>query len=166
MNTESIRQLIAAKGVELDAVSPNRVQKFVRVLDNSNIRDYLTNCISRDGFRASGLSVKNLETLEMENLDEAAPGMYIYPYGYLVVATSVGGNALCFHAVTNRVYWANHGNFYDDQVSYRDVSGLWVDAAATSDNVEKAMALVDEDIETFLPKFLRDEFEDRLDALD
>lgn len=167
MDLLKLQNLILAKGGSLVVPGADWISRFERVLGNANIREYLTSCLTENGLAASGLSVKSVESIEAENLGEAAPGMYIHPYGYLVFATSIGGNALCFHADSDGVYWANHGNFYDDGVSYQNAASReWVDEDVSPDAIRHAMVEVAANIEEFLEQFLTDRLESALDKLD
>ena len=66
------------------------------------VGDYLASLTPQEAYGASGVRVLPLEAIRDE-IQQLAPGACIFPHGYMPFATSVGGNALCFHAATGRV---------------------------------------------------------------
>src|SRR5206468_12508932 len=103
-----------------------------------------------------------------EMAEGAAPGSFIRPYGYLVVASSIGGNAVCFHSPSGKVFWADHVSFAPDCISFKDrTTGEWKYLHEyTPQNVAKALVPLDEDIESFLKDLLKDRLTKKLEALD
>jgi hypothetical protein len=110
----------------------------------------------------------SLTSLREENSGSAAPGAWIRPFNYLVVATSIGGNTVCLGADAGAAFWADHSFFGASSISYRDQqSGQWIDAGPyTAESVRKSLLLLDDDIERFLKALLSDALEDPLDRLD
>jgi len=164
-----IRHLVAVKsGREPVILDSERLAPFRLVTSHPHIASYLANCLPEERYTASGVGVCNLERLAEENLAEANPGCYIYRHGYLVVATSIGGNAICFHAPSGCVYWADHAGFSAGRVSYQDrLTGEWVDLeGCTDENVQRAVELLSENIPQFLEDLLTDRLTGRLDQLD
>lgn len=149
MNIPRISQTITQKtGQRPIDLSEDQLAPFSAVLTNNDIRAYLQHCIPSTRYIASGLVVCDYESLVLENLLEAGPGCFIYPFGYLVVGTSIGGNAVCFHADTGHVCWADHACFLPDSLSYREPQTReWVDLSEyTLDNVAQAMVQLSDDI--------------------
>jgi hypothetical protein len=92
--------------------------------------------------------------------------MDLFPRGYLVIATSIGGNAVCFHE-SGAVYWFDHSSFYDGRVSYKDRrTGEWIYEDLTDESIARAGVLLSPRIEPFLEQLLTDRLTERLDALD
>ena len=82
-------------------------------------------------------------------------------------ATSIGGNAICFHAPTGRVIWADHDTFGEEDITLKNrTTGDYHTVAFTSEHVEKAVVSLADDFETFLEELLHDRLKDRLDELD
>ena len=108
------------------------------------------------------------EPIVREMSEGAAPGSYIRQFGYLVIATSIGGNVLCLHQSTGRVYWTDHTSFSHDMIAFQDqVTGMWEYLYEyTPANVERAMVLISENLETFLTALLTDQLTAQLDILD
>ena len=168
MDTDAIRSLVAAKtgclpvhygAADLRGLDP--------CLGQGDIRDYLSRCLPSHGYVASGVGVHNLLSIRDEVCPGAGPGGYIFPHGYIVVASSIGGNAVCFHSPSGRVVWADHEGFAHGRICYQDrATGKWHDTEFTPANIEKGVVLLSSDIGTFLRDLLADRLEQQLGALD
>jgi hypothetical protein len=168
MDTDAIRSLVAAKAaclpVQYEAAD---LRGLDACMGHGDIRDYLSQCLSLSGYVASGVRVHNLRSIRDEVCPGAGPGGYIFPHGYVVVASSVGGNAVCFHSPSGRVVWADHEGFADGTICYKDrASGEWRDAEFTPLNIERAVVLLSSDIGMFLRDLLADRLGQELEALD
>lgn len=168
MDAGKIRDIIKAKtGVEPLRLGEEQLVEFGSFLVRPDAREYLTACLSEEGYQASGVNVCSVTALHDENLSGASPGMFIFPHGYLVFATSIGGNALCVHDSSGRVYWAEHDAFSDYWVTYKDPeTGEYEDLPPTAENISKAMTPVADRLEDFLLDLLGDRLTDKLDELD
>ena len=104
----------------------------------------------------------------MEMGEASAPGSFIRPFAYLIIATSVGGNAICVHQATGQVFWIDHDSFSDDMISFRDrTTGEWQYLYEYSDvNVQRAMVPIAEAFDSFLIALLTDKLGAQLDVLD
>jgi hypothetical protein len=169
MNAGKIRALLAEKsggsGMCYDRHTLASLNEF---LVQPDICDYLLNCLPRDVVIASGVRLLPLRFIENEMAEGAAPGSFVRPYGYLIIATSIGGNAVCFHSPSGNVLWADHTSFTTSNISYEDrKSKEWKYFHEYSiNNVRKAMVPLGDDIETFLCSLLSDQIVECLDALD
>jgi hypothetical protein len=140
-----------------------RLEPFIA---HPQIGRYLGNLTPQEVFGASGVRVLPLDAIR-EEIQELAPGASLFPYGYLPIATSIGGNAICLHAPTGRVVWVDHGCFDEDDITYEDRStGKYHTVPYTPENIEKALVPLADDFETFLADLLHDRLEERLDELD
>jgi hypothetical protein len=168
MDTNTIRSLVAAKAgclpVYYEAAD---LRGLDACLGHGDIRDYLSQCLSPTGFVASGVRVHNLNSIRDEVCPGAGPGGYIFPHGYVVVASSIGGNAVCFHSPSGRVVWADHEGFAEDTICYKDrATGQWQETEITPANIERAVVSVSLDIAMFLRDLLADRLDQQLEALD
>ena len=168
MNADGIRSLVAAKAecapVHYEAAD---LRGLDACLAHRDIRDYLSQCLSPSGYVASGVRVHNLNSIRDEVCPGAGPGGYIFPHGYVVVASSIGGNAVCFHSPSGRVVWADHEGFADDTICYKDrATGEWHSTEFTPANIERAVVVLSTDIGMFLFDLLADRLEQELEALD
>jgi hypothetical protein len=167
MNTENIKKIIGRKGIACVEHTIDELEPIKDFLKLKEIEEYLRFCLSNEGYQASGISLKSLRNILEENMPNVAPGGYINKFGYLVIGTSVGGNAVCFDSNSGKVYWADHVSFTEEEISYKDrETGDWVYLPFSKENVLRALVLLDDNIETFLNKLLKDELEGLLDDLD
>ena len=168
MNTDRIRSLVTGKAgrapVEYQA---GDLGDLAGCFGHSDVHDYLSHCLPPKGYVASGVRVHDLKSIRDEVCPGAGPGGYIFPHGYVVVASSIGGNAVCFHSPSGRVVWADHEGFADETICYKDrATGEWHDADLTSANIERAVELLSPDIGRFLEDLLADRLRHQLDELD
>lgn len=168
MNTELVQKLITSKArASLVKYDLTELNEFVEYFRDVAIRDYLLSCLTAAGFTASGVYVHNLERIRSEVAPGAAPGSYIFRHGYLVIATSIGGNAICFCSKTGRPVWVDHTSFSEDTISYKDrKTGKWRYLPFAPENMEQAVIPLGHNIETFLIDLLNGKLESKLDELD
>jgi hypothetical protein len=168
MNSERIISLVTAKaGSSPVRYAHHELEDFAGCFAHADIRDYLTGCLTVDGYTASGVRIYNLDRIRGEVCVGAGPGGFIFSYGYVVIASSVGGNAVCFHSPSGRVVWADHTSFTDDTISYKDqTTGKWCYLPFSVENIQRAVVPLNEDIESFLTDLLHDRLETKLDELD
>lgn len=169
MNVSAIASLMARKSRKHPTTrNDDALVSLAEFLEQPDISDYLHHCVPDEVVGASDVRVLPLPDIEQEIAEGAAPGSFIRPYGYLVVATSIGGNAICFHSPSGKVFWADHDSFSADSISYKDrSSGEWkyLDKKTPS-NVEKALVPLSSNIERFLTDLLSDRLAEQLEALD
>lgn len=155
----------AIKPKSYDIAALNSLAEFLR---HPDIADYLRHCLPQEVVGVSGVRLLPLEAIEGELAEGAAPGSFVRPYGYLVVATSVGGNAICFHSPSGRVFWVDHESFNTKSITFQDrTTGQWKYLYEYSpENVQKAFVPLSDNIENFLSDLLTDKLEARLNSLD
>jgi len=138
------------------------------LIGHPDVDEYVRYCLPRDIYQACGLGVLGLQNIIAEMQPGAAPGGFIRPFGYLVVAASAGGNVVCFQSRSGGVFWADHESFTDGEISFQNRStGEWEFLSEYSPaNVERAMVPLSDSIETFLTELLTDRLEARFDELD
>jgi len=128
--------------------------------------DYLRSLTPSEVYGASGVRVLPLDAIR-EEIQQLAPGTRLLPYGYMPLATSIGGNALCFHVLTGRVVWADHSYFGETTICYRDQgTGDYRTVSFTPENIALAVVPLADDFAAFLTELLDDRLEQRLDELD
>lgn len=169
MNVEVIKALVKEKSGALPmGVDAEELADLSDVLGHSDLRDYMQLCLPLEEYIASDLRVLSLPRIRMEMGESSAPGMYVRPFGYLIIATSIGGNAVCLHSPTGKVVWADYSNFTESLISFRDsATGQWEELFEyTAENVERAMITINTSIESFLVQLLKDELTIPLARLD
>lgn len=168
MDTDSIRNLVIRKAGVAPDLRQDAPDQFSAVAASGAIKAYLVECVVTESFTASGVAVAGLERLVAENLGGASPGCFVYPHGFLVVATSVGGNAICLDAETDAVYWLDHSSFSEDFIVFEDPSSgeLREFYEYSSQNIRSASKKIGDDIENTICALLGDELTEVLEALD
>lgn len=169
MNIQSITTLLAEKsGSQSVTIGDEALICLSDFLVQSDIADYLRHCLPQEVLEASGIRLLPLDAIVQEMNEGVAPGGYIRPFGYLVVATSIGGNAICFHSISGQVFLVDHTSFADDCISYKDrVTDKWQYIYEyTPENVAKPMIHISDDIEGFLNELLTGQLTEKLETLD
>ncbi len=141
-------------------------QRLDSLLAHPLIGEYLTNLTPPQVYVASGVRILPLEAIN-DHIQHVAPFGSIFWDGYLVIATSFYENAIFFHAPSGRVVWAYYDSFTDRSISYQERStGQWYCVPYTSENVEKAVVNLSDDIEAFLIELLADQWQRQLEELE
>jgi hypothetical protein len=167
MNITEIRHLVHKRTqMNPDVLKKEDLVDIESLLENSIVQDYLEKCLGVSTYTASGVSVLSLSDIREYAVKGCSPGGYILPFGYLVIAMSIGGNAVCF-GNDGRVYWADHDTF-TSSITYHDrKTGIWEDwGNYTEEKVKEALLCISDSIEDFLLAFLTDKLTEQLEALD
>ncbi len=169
MDTEQIRTLVTQKsGQPPQPQDDPALDELVDEAAHPDVREYLRRCLPLETYLASEIRVLPWEAIVREMGEGSAPGSFIRPFGYLVFATSVGGNALCLHQTTGRVLWTDHDSFSDDMIMFQNqATRSWEYLYEyTAANVERAMVPISENVEDFMTALLTDQLRAQLVALD
>jgi len=169
MNVEQLKASVTQKSGQPPQPQDNAtLGQLLNATAHVDVKDYLHHCLPSETYQASQMRVLPLEAIAGEMGEGSAPGSFIRPFGFVIVATSVGGNVLCMHQSTGRVFWADHDTFSDDTIMFQNRrTGNWEYLYEYSaENVEHAMVLLSESMETFLTALLTDQLTAQLDALD
>lgn len=169
MDIEQLKTLVTQKSGQ--SPQPQDAAALGELLDataHEDVRDYLRHCLPSEIYQGSQMRVLPLEGIIREMGEGSAPGAFIRPFGYLIFATSVGGNVLSVHQATGRVFWADHDSFSDDMIMFQNrETGNWDYLYEyTPANVERAMVTVSGNFENFFTALLTDQLTAQLDALD
>src|SRR6266568_6360246 len=159
MNLEILRTLVELKsGQPPESSDELSLSPIKDLIVHPDVNEYICYCLPRFSYQVCGIAVQSLRDIIGEMHPGAAPGGYIRPYGYLVIANSAGGNVLCLQSATGKVFWTDHDSFLDDSISIQNRStGDWefLDDY-TPENVQRAMVLVSDDLESFLVALLNE----------
>jgi hypothetical protein len=169
MNVDRIRGLVRERsGDEPETYADADLAGLEAFTTQADVSEYLRLCLPKSTCIASDVSILNLSEMRDNMCEGAAPGGFLKPFGYLVVATSVGGNAVCFHSPSGSVVWANHDSFRSTSIAYEDkLISKWVYFYDyTPENVAKALVSLSPSIENFLLDLLSNRLSARLDELD
>jgi hypothetical protein len=131
-----------------------------------DVRTYCSDLMTLNGVMASGVGLLGSDKVFDENSPGVSPGGVLNKYGYFVIATSVGGNALSVHVSSGLVYWSDTSCLDEVEVAIRQPSGDYEYRPCSSEAVEAAMNKLADDLGGFIYMLLADELTDRMDALD
>ena len=141
-------------------------ERLERFIAHPQFGRYLAALTPTEVFGASGVRVLSLDAIR-EEIQELAPGARLFPHGYMPFATSVGGNAICFHAPTGQVVWANHDSFGADDITYKDRdTGDYRTVPFSPEHIAEAVVPLADDFHAFLADLVHDRLKTRLDELD
>jgi hypothetical protein len=169
MNIEQLIALVTRKSGQPPQAQDNFVlDELLNTTAHPDVRQYLYYCLPFKTYLASEMRVLSLESILMEMGESSVPGSFLRPFGYLIIATSVGGNAVCVHQDSGRVFWADHDSFSDDTITFKNrATGEWKYLYEDSpENVESAMVPLSQTLENFMNDLLTDQLSTKLDALD
>ena len=92
MDIEQIKTLVAQKCGQPPQPQDDAVfSELVDVAAHPDVREYLRHCLPSETYVASQVRVLPWKAISREMIEGSAPGSFIRPFGYLIVATSVGG---------------------------------------------------------------------------
>ena len=167
MNINTLKGLIERRGVVVISRPLADLAGILPRGTNPDVVEYFLHLLPTHTYSASGVRVKNLEGIIEENAPSTAPGGFLFPYGYIVIATSIGGNALCVNQQTGAAYWADHDSFASDEVHFEErASGQWVDLPINPETIAKALVPLKPSLEVFLKELLTDRLTEHFDSLD
>src|SRR5437870_11373805 len=169
MNAAEIRRLIAKKsGRQPLRYARSALSGIEELLASPDIFEYVQVCLPKEIYCASNVRILPLERILGEMGEAANPGSFIRPFGYLVVGTSVAGNAVCFHSPSGKVFWAGHDTYSEPLISFKNRdTGEWEELFEyTAENVRRAMVHLSDSVESFLKDLLADRLTARFEALD
>jgi hypothetical protein len=167
INLHPLLSLMEQKGVFAIPRRPIDLAGFLPLGTGPDVEEYFLHLLPEDTYFASGVRVRSLKGIIAENAPSTAPGGFLYPYGYIVIATSIGGNAVCVDHRTGATYWADHDGFTSDEVHFEDrTTGQWMDLPINPETVAKALVPLESSLEVFLTKLLTDRLTEHLDSLD
>lgn len=127
--------------------------EHLKLIDDSNSED------------ASGGTLLNTESIK-EEIENLAPGALIFPFGYLPLWSSVGGNQVVYGLREAAFYWVDYTAFDADNGSMF-LQGTNTEVEYNSDNITQGMLLISQDSpEKFLDDLRKGNYEARLDDLD
>ena len=103
-----------------------------------------------------------------ENQKDVAPGGFINPYGYFVIGTTIGGNAIVVSKHDSRICFADYSWYMDDEISYEDllVDEEWHDISYNNQNVFKSLYPLASTASEFIEKLASTEIDKILAKID
>ena len=106
--------------------------------------------------------------LNEENADGVSPGGILNRFGYWVIATTIGGNAIAVSDGDPAIYFADHTWYHEDMVSYQDLAGKrdWIDLPLNRANVIRSLFKLADSSEEFRNGMASGELDQMLDSID
>ncbi len=132
-----------ASTIEIHEQFYERFQSFTA---HPLIGEYLATLTPTQAYQASGVWVCTLRQMRDSAFGEGSPDSDLFPHGYIPIAGDGGGNSVSFHFPSGRVIFAHHER--------------------TSEIIAGDVAVLAEDIGTFLDDLVHDRLTERLDELD
>lgn len=168
MDLKSIKTLINKNGGKLIAYSLKDLTGYNSVIKNNDICEYLLECQTENSYQASGIYIGGDEKVMRRANFEFAPGVFLFPYNFLSIASDIGGNEICVHSITGNVYFASHSAFDEDYVYYtNEETGQLIDIPGLNyKNILKGLVFLDNNFEKFLIDLLNNRLTDKLEQLD
>jgi hypothetical protein len=108
------------------------------------------------------------DDLADENMEGVGPGGWLNVFGWYVVGTTVGGNAIVVRVDDPAVYYAGHEWYGGDTVDFEDFGGSgkgkWVSAPFTAEGVRQSLFQLAPSIDEFRER--AEEIDALLDRID
>lgn len=92
------------------------------------------------------------ERFASENDISAAPGRYLNRFGWSVIGTTIGGNAIVVRPGDPAIYFADHTWYGEDGAHYQDLKGdrSWISAPLNETTVERSLFRLAESASEFV----------------
>lgn len=122
----------------------------------------------RDRLARAGTQVRWCDDVRLrdEHVAGAGPGGWLARFGWYVVGTTIGGNAIVVGEDDPGVYFADHTWYSDEGIDYQPEpkSTRWVSLPLTPEHVRTSLWRVADSIEDFVAR--REELDATIDRLD
>lgn len=165
---DRVQQLIKDRGLSLESHSIQEFGLSRNYTVSPEVSLYLEKCLTPDGLTASGVRLHGFKRIVRENSAGVSPGGILLPLGYVIVATSIGGNGVAVDVETGDVYWVNNSDVFSDDdgdfITSPDPSNPY--PRATRETVQTIMVHLGSNLEIFLVELLNNELGTVLDRLD
>jgi hypothetical protein len=163
-----VRESLIRRGVDLASNRPAMLEDW-SCDESSPACEYLATCLPAAPLTASGVGVKTPAQVDEENQPWVSPGGVLARFGFVVIATSIGGNAIVLDLHGSGMYWADRSRFVDaERLEYIDPStGQWTNPVPYSrDGVQSALDLIDPDAVAGLHLLFDDRLTEQLESRD
>ena len=96
------------------------------------------------------------------------PGDHLNRFGWLVLGTTIGGNAIVGREDDRAVYFAGHTWYHDDGVHYQKLAGdrSWVSLPLTEEGIRTSLFKLADSPTEFLARAQSGGIDRTLDAID
>lgn len=152
MNVERARERLGAQEAKgFSDLTDQDVDRLGQNVLHEDARVYLRGCLPRSPFDTKGLLFLSSSRLKRE-IEEFAPGVYIAPFGFVPIATTATGDAICLDGRYGGVVFAAHNWFDEDEICYINFQTGQLDGfdEYTEDNVRFATVMLASNPNEFL----------------
>ncbi len=110
----------------------------------------------------------NQDRFVLENEETVAPGGYLNRYGYFVIGTTIGGNAIVVSLNDPKIYFADHTWYGEDEIDYEDLKGNkeWCQLPYSLQNIRKSLFELTENKNSFITLLKNGQLEVIVDKID
>lgn len=131
------------------------------------LRAYLGELMPDRVLIASGMRIVSRENVAEEHEPRAVPGETLLPFGYVVLATSVGGNAVVF-STDGAALWADRTCFatYGKVLIEDTANGIWQQFPLEANSIRNALIEISRDQVQFMISLLQGDLDEKLELLD
>lgn len=108
------------------------------------------------------------EGFDAENAPGVSPGEYLNRYGFEVIGTTIGGNAITKSPETEEFFFADHSWYSDRQICYQDLAGnqAWKTIPWSKENFSATLFKLATDADDFESKLSSGTLDTTLDEID
>jgi hypothetical protein len=87
-----------------------------------------------------------------ENAPGVSPGDHLNRFGWFVLGTTIGGNAIVAREDDPAIYFADHTWYHDSGVHYQNLGGdrSWISAPLAAESVRKSLFKLSESASEFV----------------
>lgn len=130
--------------------------------------DQHQNLIARMAKIPSQIRWVDQERFEAENAPRVSPGEYLNRYGYEVIGTTIGGNAITKSPENERIFFVDHSWYSDRQICYEDLAGdgKWKTIPWSDENFATTLFELASDADDFESKLSSGALDTTLDEID
>jgi hypothetical protein len=133
-------------------------------MQHSDIREFIIQCKN-----AASREIRWVDAIGFsgENIQGAAPGGYLNRFGYYVIGTTVGGNAIVLGDDDERVLFADYTWYSDDEINYEDIAGdgEWHTLPMDASNMRQSLYELARNQSDFLEKLRTGEIDRLLEPI-
>jgi hypothetical protein len=103
-----------------------------------------------------------------ENAEGVSPGEYLNRFGWWVLGTTIGGNAIVVRDGDPAVYFADHTWYHESGVHYQNLRGdrSWISLPLTAESVRESLFMLAESGEDFVARAVIGEIDREIDEID
>ncbi len=160
-----IEEMIASGYESVTVEAATQRNDLIRALLTSPLGAHLRSTSGQDGKPASGGWLLGAAAIK-DDIEEYAPGAVLFPFGYLPVWSSGGGNLVVYGLKEDAFFWAAHDS-WDPASGSITIPGTYEEIEFSPTNISRALILISSDPpDRFISDLLSGCYEAVLEELD